>query len=136
MNNAVPYDFGEAREAARRAASNQRQGEDNLREASAKLADAEKAYRIALARKIVEVHANGSAWTVAQDLARGDESVAELRYLRDVAKGVFEATQSAIWRYTADRKDCLELIEWSRRVAPDGQHEPTGFRDVSPRRAA
>lgn len=124
----APYDFTEAREAARRAASNQQNGEQNLRDASAKLAEAERSYRMALARTIVQVHADGAAWTVAQDLARGDEKVAELRYLRDVAKGVFEAAQSAIWRYTADRKDCLELIQWSMRVSPDGQYEQPGVR--------
>lgn len=116
-----PYSFGEARALARSFSQRQRQAEGLLRDASARVAEAERAYRQALARRIVEVHAEGAAWTVAQDLARGDERVSGLRYERDVARGVFEAAQSAIWRHTADRKDCLELIEWSRRVAPDGQ---------------
>lgn len=121
--NAVPYSFGEARETALRFQQAQIAGEQALRDASEQLALAEKLYRKALALRIVELHAAGTAWTVCQDLARGDEKVADLRYERDVAKGVFEATQTASWRHTANRKDCLELITWSRIVAPDGQTE-------------
>ncbi|HET6866216.1 MAG TPA: hypothetical protein VFH80_09840, partial [Solirubrobacteraceae bacterium] len=92
------------------------------------------AYRVALAKKIVELHAGGAAWTVCQDLARGDQSVADLRYRRDVAEGVKEAAQNAVWRHTADRKDLGKLVDWSMRVAPDGQHEESS--SSSMRRAA
>lgn len=115
----TPYDFAEAKAAASRAASNQIACEQNLKDASEKLAQAEKAYRLALAKKIVSVHADGAAWTVAQDLARGAENVADLRYDRDVARGVLEATQQAAWRNAADRKDLGRLIDWSAR-SPDG----------------
>ena len=109
-----PYTFAEAVAAARRAAKAQRNAEDAVRDDSAALAEKERIYRLALARRIVEVHAEGAAWTVAQDLARGDEKVADLRYDRDVARGVLEASQQRAWRHTADRKDMLELIRWSR----------------------
>lgn len=121
--HAIPYSFGEARDAARRFQTAQIAGEQALRDASDKLAGAEREYRKALAVEIVKLHADGVAWTVCQDLARGAEKVADLRYERDVARGVFEATQTASWRHTANRKDCLELIVWSRTVAPDGQVE-------------
>lgn len=122
--HAIPYDFQQARDAAYKFQSAQLDGERALKDASKDLAAAERAYRRALADKIVEVHAAGSAWTVAQDLARGDNDVSQLRYERDVAKGVFEATQSSTWRHSANRKDCLALIEWSMRVSPNGdQHE-------------
>lgn len=127
--HAIPYSFAEAREAASRFQAAQRAGEDALRAASEKLAEAERVYRKALARKIVEVNAEGAAWTVSQDLARGDDTVADLRYERDVAKGVFEATQTASWRHTANRKDCLALIEWSARA-------PDGYRDERPQKVA
>lgn len=119
-----PYDFPEAVAAARRAAEAQKAGEQAVRDAAADLAEKERAYRVALARRIVEVHGEGAAWTVAQDLARGDQAVADLRYHRDVANGVLEAAQQRAWRHTADRKDVLEFIQWSRRVAPDGQYNP------------
>lgn len=130
--HAIPYSFGEAREAASKFQAAQRAGEDALRDASEALATAERAYRKALARKIVEVHADGAAWSVASDLARGDDAVANLRWERDVAKGVFEATQTASWRHSANRRDCLALIEWSAK-APDGLREerPAPVRSVA-----
>lgn len=120
-----PYDFAEARAKVDEASRAMKAAEQARRDASRALADAERAYRVALARKIVEVHAEGAAWTVAQDLARGDKQVADLRYLRDVAKGVLDAAETVAWRHTADRKDLAALIAWSMRVAPDGQSEPT-----------
>lgn len=111
-----PYDFPEAVAACRRAAEAQRQGEQAVRDAAADLAEKERAYRLALAKAITEVHADGAAWTVAQDLARGRKDVADLRYERDVAAGVMEAAQQRAWRHTADRKDVLELLQWSRLV--------------------
>lgn len=114
--NATPFDFGDAVAAARRAAEAQKAGEQAVRDAATELAEAERLYRKALAREIVQQHADGAAWTVAQDLARGDESVADLRYARDVAKGVLDAAEQRAWRHTADRKDILELIQWSRLV--------------------
>lgn len=110
-----PYDFPDAVAAARRAAEAQKAGEQAVRDASSDLAEAERLYRVALARQIVQAHADGAAWTVAQDLARGHGPVADLRYHRDIAKGVLDAAEQRAWRHTADRKDTLEFIQWSRR---------------------
>lgn len=131
--HAIPYDFQTARDTASKFQRAQLEGERALKDAAEKLAGAEQSYRKALAVKIVEVHDEGAAWTVAQDLARGDDRVAHLRYERDVAHGVYEATQTASWRHTANRKDCLELIVWSRTVAPDGQQQerPSPVRSVA-----
>lgn len=63
-----PYDFPDAIAAARRAAEAQKAGEQAVRDASTVLAEAERAYRMALARRIVQAHADGAAWTVAQGL--------------------------------------------------------------------
>ena len=131
----APYDFAEAVAAARRAAEAQKAGEEAVRDAAADLAEKERLYRKALAREIVQQHADGAAWTVAQDLARGDEKVADLRYERDVAQGVMEAAQQRAWRHTADRKDVLELIAWSRRrelaESAPGSEQPTWSRTTN-----
>jgi hypothetical protein len=120
--NADPYDFAEARDAAGKASRSQADSERFIVEATRALADKERTYRMELAKKIVEVHAGGAAWTVAQDLARGDKRVADLRYERDVAHGVKEAAEQASWRCAADRKDTGRFIDWSSKVAPvDGQ---------------
>lgn len=120
--NAQPYDFDEAREAINVAKAVQAGAEDAVREAYRQFAAARKAYQLAFAQAIVEARAELPA-TVALDMARGTPKVAQLRYEKDVAEGVMEAAKSAIWRHTADRKDLARLVDWSIRVAPDGQHD-------------
>lgn len=78
---------------------------------------AEKAYREALAVAIVRIKSEGTAITVAQDLARGDKHVAELRYKRDLAEGLRDAAAQSIWRHTADRRELEQFIDWSKRAA-------------------
>lgn len=112
----APYDFSEARDLTVKAAAAQKTAEDLLRSTSRDFAEKERAYRVALAKEIVRQHAEeGSAWTVCQDLARGNPEVAKLRMERDIAEGVKEATQQQAWRASADRKDLHGLIAWSMR---------------------
>lgn len=138
--NPTPWDFTEATAAARKATEAQKEAEQARRDATSSYADAERIYRMALAKRIVELHAEGCAWTVAQDVARGDKGVAQLKYLRDVAEGVKAAAEQRAWRHTSDRRDVNELIAWSRIVAPLGQQtEPAGAQRPAPigaRRAA
>lgn len=110
-----PYTFGEAVQAINAAKAAQASAEDFRRQASAELADAEQAYRVALASEIVRQHDGGAAWTVAQDLARGAQPVAALRHRRDVAAGVLDAAETAAWRHNADRRALDKLTEWSMR---------------------
>lgn len=123
MSNPSPYDFTEAKAAIERATIGQIQAEKAVRESYRTFAEARRAYQVELATAIVRIRAEGAAATVALDLARGDKKVADLRFKKDVAEGVMEAAKSAIWRHTADRKDLARLVDWSRRVAPDGQLE-------------
>lgn len=131
-----PYTFPDARAACRRAAEAQKAGEDAVRAAAVDLAEKERLYRMALAREIVQQHADGAAWTVAQDLARGTGQVADLRYERDVAAGVLEAAQQRAYRHTADRKDVQELVRWSRvreiaEANAGGQQPSWALRDAA-----
>jgi hypothetical protein len=121
--HAHPYSFGEARDICNRASRAMQGAEEFLRDAYRQYAEAERAYRKALADRIVELRADGQPATLTADLARGDKQVAYLRYKRDVAEGLKEAAQTAVWRHTADRRDLTELVNWSKRVAPDGQYE-------------
>lgn len=110
-----PWSFEEARVAAQQASANQRAGEDFVREAHKGYAQAEKAYRMALAAKIIDLHSQGTAWSQCGDLARGDQHVAELKFRRDVAEGVKEAAVQASWRNSADRRDVEAFTDWSKR---------------------
>ena len=111
----APYTFAEACERIALASEAQADAEDLLRRTSADAADAEEAYRVALAQMIVHMHDQGVAWTVCQDLARGNIEVASLRKLRDIAAGSRDAAAQVGWRLTADRKDLTQMIAWSMR---------------------
>lgn len=138
MSNPSPFDFNEARAAARKASEAQAATEGALRQAAEEKARAERAYRRALAEGIVKAHEEGIAWSVCGDIARGEEMVADLRYHRDVAEGVYEAMQQSGWRHASDRRDLSRLIGWSERVAPLGeQREPAELGEpIGARRAA
>lgn len=110
-----PWTIDEAREFCRGAAVAQEKAEEAMREAARRFAEAEEAYRKALALKIVELHESGVAWTVAPDLARGDAEVARLRRERDIAEGVREAMTHALWRHNANRRDAQRFADWSQR---------------------
>lgn len=118
-----PWTFDEARKAANLASAQQKGAEQALREAAAKLAEAERAYRMALAQTITRLRADGLAATTCADVARGTKEVADLRWARDVAQGVRDAAEQAAWRHSADRKDVTAFASWSarRELAEHGQ---------------
>jgi hypothetical protein len=115
MSNNRPWDFDEARAACRKAAIAQENAEAEVKRAALELALAEEKYRIALAKRIVVLRQEGNAATVCADLARGDESVAALRRLRDIQDGVYEAMKQASWRHNQNRKDAQRFADWSQR---------------------
>lgn len=115
-NSISPFLIEDARAAAHKASEQQRTVENLIRDNSKKLAEAERQYRLALTTKILYLHAqDGVAWTACDVIARGDKQVADLRYARDIAKGVLEAAVQQGFRYGADRRDLHRLIEWSQR---------------------
>ncbi len=124
----APWSFGEAVQRCSEASRRQQESEEELKHAYRHAALAEEEYRLALAKAILAKHHDGAAWTVAPDLARGDEKVAELRRERDTALGLREALSQAAWRRTADRKDAQRFADWSQRremaEAGIGQGQP------------
>jgi hypothetical protein len=121
-----PWSFDESRDAAAKASRAQHAAEEFIREAARDKAQAEERYRTALAQRIVELHAEGVAWSSTADLARGDKHVAGLRTLRDIAEGVYEAATHAAWRRSKDRDDTQRFIAWSqaREMAEGYGHNP------------
>jgi hypothetical protein len=136
----APYMFGEAVTTSNGLDARQKAAEDETKRAYGTYAEAERAYRMALAAEITRQRANGVAATIAADLARGDRHVAGLRYRRDVAEGLVEAAKQSGWRHQANRKDGHELLRWSaNRDLAEGYHgaaEPHRFDNVTPERAA
>lgn len=126
MEHRAPYAFGEAVLRSNDLDTAQRAAEIETRRAHAQYAEAERAYRLALAKEITRLRANSVAATLTADLARGDELVAKLRYDRDVAAGVVEAAKQSGWRLQANRRDGHEFIAWSKRrdLAENGGGSP------------
>ena len=62
-------------------------------------AEAERNYRVAMRKKVMEERANGTPVTIMSDLCRGDPEIANLRLERDIAQTVYESAKEAINAY-------------------------------------
>lgn len=110
-----PWTFTEAVDASNAAEQEQRRVESEIHTAYKAYARREQLYRVALARKILALKADGMAITACETVAKGDPAIAELRYERDIAEGVRETARHAAWRANADRRDIGDLLRWSAR---------------------
>lgn len=110
-----PWTFAEAVKASNDAETEQRRVESEIHDAYKQYATREKLYRLALARKILALKADGMAVTACEVVAKGDPAIAELRFGRDIAEGVRETAKHAAWRANADRRDIGDLLRWSAR---------------------
>lgn len=109
------WSFAEAEQKCKNAEVAQEQSEDKLRDVWRKYAIAEEKYRTELAVALLRLKAEGQPATTARDLARGQEKIAELKRLRDIAEGERDAVQTATWRHTANRKDARGFSAWAER---------------------
>lgn len=115
-NTLHPLEITDARDAAFEASKKQRDVEDQIRQSSKALAEAERQYRLKLTTRILHLHTQeGLAITMCGEVARGEKEVADLRYKRDVAKGIHEANLQQAFRRGADRKDVHQLLVWSEK---------------------
>ena len=60
------------------------------------LAEAERAYKIANAKKIIELKTQGYPATLILELAKGDVGVADLRYKRDALQVLYKSAMEFI----------------------------------------
>ena len=127
-NTIHPLQIQDARSAAFEASNLQKGVEDRIKKHSRELAEAERQYRQKLSTRMLELHAGGLAITTCETVAKGEKPVADLRYKRDVAKGVLESSKQEAFRRGADRKDIDTLLNWSMRRdlrtdAPPGERD-------------
>lgn len=114
-NTIQPLEIQDARTAEHEASRLQASVEDNLRRDSKALAEAQRAYYKLLSTRILTLKAEGHAITACATIAKGEPEVANLRYARDVAKGIWEATRQESFRRGADRAAVGRLVDWSMR---------------------
>ena len=74
-------------------------------------AETEKVYRVALAKKILELREGGYPATLIGDIARGDETVANLKFERDSAQVVYDNAQDALLVYRKQIEVLRDQIE-------------------------
>lgn len=67
-----------------------------LRARGSAYAQAEKEYRIAMAKKIMEEREKGTPVTIISDICRGSPDIAKLRFDRDCSEVVYKSALEAI----------------------------------------
>lgn len=138
MARGLPWEIRDARDVLGEASTQQHNHQDVIKEAVKAAARADQLYRVALAHKIAELREGGTAITLCEKLARGDERIAALAYDAAVAEGDKEIAYQEGWRLHANRKDSQELADWSKRkdLATDYGQDPVpqGYENVTPPR--
>ena len=69
---------------------------DELTDLAENMAQAERDFNVAYARKLLELKTDGNAITTAKDLAKGDSAVADLLFKFRVAEAVHNACKKRI----------------------------------------
>lgn len=79
-------------------------------------ANAEQAYRTALAQKILVERDKGTPVTIISDVCRGDKEIAKLKFERDVADVMYDSAKEAVNVYKLAIRTLDEQInrEWNR----------------------
>ena len=72
------------------------EAQGSFKAAGVALAEAERAYRVAKAVKVLKLRDEGQPATIIGDLVNGDSNIAELRMERDICEVEFKAVQSNI----------------------------------------
>lgn len=75
------------------------QAVSSLKERGSLRAETEKAYRVALSKRLAQLRADKQPVTHLSDIARGEEEIAQLRLNRDLADVLYKSAQEAINNY-------------------------------------
>lgn len=78
------------------------------------LAQKERDYKVASAKRMLVLRAEGYPATLIPDLTRGDEEIAKLRMERDIAQTLYDTSREAINSYKLQIRIVQEQIkrEW------------------------
>ena len=74
-------------------------------------AEAERAYRMALAEAMLKERVNGTPVSILSDICKGKEEVAELKLKRDVAETVYDSAKEACNIFKLEVRVIEEAIE-------------------------
>lgn len=80
-------------------------------------AETEMRYRIALAKEILKLRAEGTPVTIISDICRGDETIAFLKMQRDIAESLWESAMQAIYNYKLN----IDIIQNQMKAERKGE---------------
>lgn len=82
-------------------------------------AEAERNYRVSMARKILEEREKGTPVTIISDVCKGNPEIAKLRFERDCAEVVYKSAMEAINGYKLQIRilDAQVEREWGHETA-------------------
>lgn len=86
-----------------------------IRERGKAKAVAERDYRVELAKEILKLRAEGVPVTIINDLARGNERIAELKMNRDIAETLYESNMQFIYKTKLNIDIVMKQIEAERK---------------------
>lgn len=89
-------------------------GNTTLKTLSLKKAEAEKNYRVAVRKEILNLRLEKVPTTIINDLVRGNEQIAELRLKRDIAESDYYTCISAIENLRLDIEVQRSKLTWLR----------------------
>jgi ribosome biogenesis protein Nip4 len=81
-----------------------------------KKAETERTYRIALAQKKLILKSEGMAISLIEDISRGDEEVAGLKFERDVAEDRFKAAIESLRALQAELSGLQTISRYQSEV--------------------
>ena len=79
-------------------------------------AQTEHDYRIAVAKKMLELRAEGTPVTIIADITKGEKLIAKLKLDRDIAKGMSDACNQAIMAIRASMSGLQSLISRDKEL--------------------
>ena len=85
---------------------------DELAELYKSLAEAEREYNVAYAKKVTILRIDGEPVTLAKDLAKGDKVIADLFYKMRIAEGVLNACREKIKDIRSAIDTYRSLLSW------------------------
>lgn len=121
-----PLDLDDGRKAAHVLASYCREAVRDLAHAHAHYAQCELEYRRELAQEMAVIYAEVGKVTMVDDLARGNPKVANLRFIRDMARAGVSIAKERLKQLDGERASLRQLLQWSQQFHDGRQFTPRG----------
>jgi hypothetical protein len=87
---------------------------DELPELAESMAQAERDYNVAYAKKLLELKSDGMAISLAKEIAKGDKVIADLLFAYRVAEAVYDSCKKKIASLNTAIDTYRSLLSWQK----------------------